>query len=204
MKFLIPVTFVAANAEQAKDFRDYLAQLVASQMTPDVQVGHAVPAPAAEATIVYTDGGCSKNRDPKAPRIGAWAFVATIPGRDSVEMYGAELDTTNNRMELTAVIKALETLEIGPSITVYSDSEYVVRGIIEWCRRWVKNGWKTYDGKPVINRDLWEALLPLYQLHTVRFHHVKGHSGVPGNERCDELCTQAMTDLHKQILAEAS
>ena len=91
--------------------------------------------------------------------------------------------------------------EIGPQIVIYSDSEYVIKGCTQWAKNWVKNGWKTYQGGQVINRDLWEILIALYQLHNVRFEWVKGHSGIPENERCDELCTAAMTALYKEALA---
>jgi ribonuclease HI len=107
-------------------------------------------------------------------------------------------------MEMIAVIRALETIEIGQKIKIYSDSEYLIKGCTQWARNWVKNGWKTYQGKDVINRDLWEILIALYQLHDVTFEWVKGHAGVEENERCDALCTATMQALHKEALASAT
>lgn len=149
-------------------------------------------------TIVYTDGGC----DLKKNGIGAWAFVAQLPNGQEVERVGTALETTNNRMEMQALIEALKVLEIGSPLVIHADSQYVINGVTVWSRNWVRNGWRTASGGDVGNRDLWEELLQLYALHQVRFVHVRGHTGVPGNERVDELCTEAMTALHKQILLE--
>lgn len=141
-------------------------------------------------TNVYTDGGCDAKKN-----IGAWAF--RVEGADSAEgteRFGALTHTTNNRMELMAAIRALEHLEIGPAVRIYSDSEYVIKGATLWIKGWIKRNWKTFGNTPVKNQDLWEHLNKLVTLHNVTFVHVKGHSGNPGNERVDELCTLAMAE----------
>ena len=113
------------------------------------------------------------------------------------ELSGAEADTTNNRMELTAVIRALEALKRRAVVTVHTDSEYVRRGITEWLPNWKARDWKTTDRKPVKNRDLWERLDELAAGHDIDWRWVKGHSGVPGNERVDALATAAIDALLK-------
>jgi ribonuclease HI len=143
-------------------------------------------------TIVYTDGGCDHKRN----GAGAWAFLAHPAHGPQCQRVEGVMQTTNNRMELMAVIKALEDLEIGPPIRVVSDSKYVIEGATKWHKNWRRNGWLTADGKPVKNRDLWEALVPLVQVHDVHFVHVKGHSGHEFNDHVDELCTIALNDVH--------
>ena len=150
--------------------------------------------------IVHTDGGCDARRG----GIGAWAFIARIPGQPPVTKCEGVEGTTNNRMEMQAVIEALRMLEIGAKITICSDSEYVIKGVTQWSRNWVRNGWVTRDGAPVKNAELWRELLDLYRLHEVKFVHVKGHSGVEDNKWCDQACTQAKQALHKQTLADNS
>ncbi len=159
----------------------------------NVTVSEAMPVENSKV-VVYTDGGCDKAGH-KSP--GAWAFVAEIPGRAApFEMTGGTWETTNNQMELTAVLRALENLEIGVPILVVCDSEYVIKGCTDWGRKWRSNNWiAASTGKPVKNRDLWEPLLTLCDLHDVQFKHVPGHQGIPGNERVDVLCTQAMKAL---------
>ncbi len=154
---------------------------------------------APSTVVVHTDGGCDRNRN----GIGAWAYTVHHVDGTYTEQAGYEWDTTNNRMELMAVINALSELEIGPQVTVVSDSEYVVKGTTVWSRNWVRNGWKTASGQPVINRDLWEPLIKLYQVHNVKFELVRGHTGNTFNERCDQLCTEAMTFAQKQMLQSA-
>lgn len=139
---------------------------------------------------VYTDGGCDKKHN-----VGSWAFMVEGVGHEvPYEAWGAFTGTTNNRMELMAVIKALEYLEIGLPIRIVSDSEYVVNGATKWLSGWMKRGWTTSVGSPVKNQDLWETLHKLISLHAVTFRHVKGHSGHAQNERVDELCTMAMVN----------
>ena len=140
---------------------------------------------------IYTDGACRGNPGP-----GGWG--ATLEsGEHFRELSGAEADTTNNRMELTAVIRALEALKRRAVVTVHTDSEYVRRGITEWLPNWKARDWKTADRKPVKNRDLWERLDELAAGHDIDWRWVKGHSGVPGNERVDALATAAIDALLK-------
>lgn len=136
---------------------------------------------------LYTDGACSGNPGP-----GGWGYILEHPGSGSVrEDSGGEADTTNNRMELTAVIRGLEALTKGSVVELYSDSEYVLKGLNEWMAGWKKRGWKTAAKKPVKNRELWERLDELVGAHDVRFHWVKGHAGHPQNERADDLAVAA-------------
>lgn len=138
---------------------------------------------------IYTDGACRGNPGP-----GGWA--ATLQSGEHLrELSGAEADTTNNRMELTAVIRALEALKRPVKARVHTDSEYVRRGITEWMANWKKRDWRTADRKPVKNRDLWEQLDVLAQRHEIEWKWVPGHAGVPGNERVDRLATAAIDTL---------
>jgi ribonuclease HI len=138
---------------------------------------------------IYTDGACRGNPGP-----GGWA--ATLQSGEHLrELSGAEADTTNNRMELTAVIRALEALKRPVKARVHTDSEYVRRGITEWLANWKKRDWRTADRKPVKNRDLWEQLDALAQRHEIEWKWVPGHAGVPGNERVDRLATAAIDTL---------
>jgi ribonuclease HI len=116
-------------------------------------------------------------------------------GREK-EIYGGEPLTTNNRMELTAVIRALESLKkAGTSARVYTDSQYVIKGIEEWVGSWKARGWKTADKKPVKNQDLWERLDALAARHSLEWHWVRGHSGIAGNERVDALANRAIDEM---------
>ena len=138
---------------------------------------------------IYTDGACRGNPGP-----GGWAATLEL-GAHLRELSGAEAETTNNRMELTAVIRALEALKRSSSIRIHTDSEYVRKGITEWIGNWKARNWKTADKKPVKNRDLWEQLDSLAQGHDIEWRWVKGHSGVPGNERVDQLANAAIDAL---------
>ncbi len=138
---------------------------------------------------IYTDGACRGNPGP-----GGWAALLSFGDREK-ELAGAEAHTTNNRMELTAVIRALEALNRPVEARLFTDSEYVRRGITEWVIAWKARGWKTADRKPVKNQDLWEELDKLAALHKIEWRWVKGHSGVPGNERVDQLANQAIDAL---------
>jgi ribonuclease HI len=135
---------------------------------------------------IYTDGACRGNPGP-----GGWGAVLMHGARER-ELSGAEPATTNNRMELTAVIEALAALKRPVKARVYTDSQYVRLGILEWIANWKKRGWKTADRKPVKNQDLWQRLDELAAGHELEWHWVKGHSGVPGNERCDQLANEAI------------
>ncbi len=138
---------------------------------------------------IYTDGACRGNPGP-----GGWGATLEM-GEHFRELSGAEAMTTNNRMELTAVISALEALKRPVPVKLYTDSEYVRRGITEWLKSWKARGWKTSDKKPVKNQDLWERLDAVAARHQIEWHWVKGHSGVPGNERVDRLANAAIDAL---------
>jgi ribonuclease HI len=138
---------------------------------------------------IYTDGACRGNPGP-----GGWAALLSVDGREK-EIAGAEALTTNNRMELTAVIRALESLRRPVAARVFTDSQYVRRGISEWVTGWKARGWLTADRKPVKNQDLWQRLDELAAAHRIEWHWVPGHAGVPGNERVDRLANQAIEAL---------
>lgn len=138
---------------------------------------------------IYADGACRGNPGP-----GGWGALLSAAGREK-ELYGAEVSTTNNRMELTAVIRALEALTRRAQARIYTDSQYVRLGITEWLPQWKARGWRTADRKPVKNQDLWEQLDALAAQHELEWHWVKGHSGVPGNERVDALANRGIDEL---------
>jgi ribonuclease HI len=135
---------------------------------------------------IYADGACSGNPGP-----GGWGAIVR-DGTVDTELCGGAPATTNNRMELTGVIEALASLAPGRTIDVYTDSQYVQKGISEWIHNWKRRGWKTADKQPVKNADLWVKLDALAQQHTVKWHWVKGHAGHPENERADALANQGM------------
>lgn len=139
--------------------------------------------------IIYTDGACSGN-----PGKGGWGALL-ISGENRREIYGGELSTTNNQMELTAVIKALSLLKYKCDVEVWTDSQYVKNGISEWIIGWKKNGWKNSQKKPVKNKELWVQLDELSSLHNISWHWVKGHNGHIENERVDELARQGIAEL---------
>ena len=140
---------------------------------------------------IYTDGACSGNPGP-----GGWgAWLQS--GDHEKELFGGEPETTNNRMELTAAIKALEALKRKPStVELYTDSVYVRDGITKWIHNWKKNGWRTAAKKPVKNDDLWKELDAQISQHNISWHWVKGHAGIEGNEKADELANRGM-DAYK-------
>lgn len=140
---------------------------------------------AGEVTLV-TDGACSGNPGP-----GGWGTLLMY-GRHERELSGGEVLTTNNRMELMAVIVALESLKRPCCVEITTDSQYVKRGVGEWMARWKRNGWRTADRKPVKNRDLWERLDAALGGHEVRWHWVKGHAGHVENERADALANKGI------------
>ncbi len=148
-----------------------------------------------DRVLLYTDGACSGNPGP-----GGWGAVLIHESTGKRrEISGAKRMTTNNRMELTAVIEGLRTLRRPADVDVMSDSKYVVQGMTEWIHNWIKRGWKTAAKKPVLNEDLWQALLKLAERQiSIRFHWVEGHSGNPENERCDELAVQAYRNMLEQ------
>jgi ribonuclease HI len=150
---------------------------------------------ASPQVIIYTDGGCWGN-----PGIGAWAAVLRS-GKHVKEVSGGEIATTNNRMELKAAIHALTTLTKPCAVELHTDSQYVRNGITQWLAGWKKNGWKTKDKKAVKNADLWQALDAACAPHQIDWKWVKGHAGVPDNERCDELANLKMAEIKGQHTA---
>lgn len=135
-----------------------------------------------KTVTIYTDGACSGNPGP-----GGWAAILEYNGREK-ELSGGEAHTTNNRMELTAVIEALKALKEGCEVDLYSDSKYVIDALEKgWVYNWRRNNWVKSDKKPALNSDLWEALLGEMARHKVKLHWVKGHASNPKNNRCDEL-----------------
>lgn len=143
----------------------------------------------AERVRIYTDGACKGNPGP-----GGWGALLQAGGKEQ-GLCGGEPDTTNNRMELTAVIRALEALKRPCEIDLYTDSQYVQKGICEWIAVWKRRGWKTAGKKPVKNIDLWMQLDRLAAAHGIRWHWVKGHAGHAGNERADELANRGIGSL---------
>ncbi|HEU4618747.1 MAG TPA: ribonuclease HI [Gammaproteobacteria bacterium] len=143
----------------------------------------------------FTDGACRGNPGP-----GGWGVVLRFGGREK-ELSGGELATTNNRMELTAAIRALESLRERCRVDLYTDSTYVRNGITTWLPNWRRRGWKTADKKPVKNQDLWLELAELTNRHDVTWHWVRGHAGHPENERADRLANEGLERalLHARI-----
>ena len=131
--------------------------------------------------VMYTDGACSGNPGP-----GGWGAVM-VSGKYHKELSGGERETTNNRMEMMAIIRGAEALKRGCSVDIYTDSTYVMKGMTEWLEGWKQRGWRTASKQPVKNVDLWQRLEKALNRHEVKWFWVKGHSGVPGNERADEL-----------------
>jgi ribonuclease HI len=139
-----------------------------------------------DPVVVYTDGACKGNPGP-----GGWGALLRWDGHEK-ELFGGEALTTNNRMELTAVIQALASLKQHCRVAIYTDSEYVKNGITTWIHNWKQRGWRTADKKPVKNVELWQRLDALALHHEVRWHWVRGHNGDPGNERADELANRGV------------
>jgi ribonuclease HI len=143
--------------------------------------------PNKDVVDIYTDGACSGNPGP-----GGWGALL-LSGDHEKEICGGEFDTTNNRMELTATIQALETLKRPCTVRLHTDSTYVKNGITEWIKGWKAKGWKTAAKKPVKNSDLWMLLDDAVKRHEIEWRWVKGHAGDSGNERADALANQGMT-----------
>jgi ribonuclease HI len=141
---------------------------------------------------IYTDGACSGNPGP-----GGWGALLRESTGDDIELCGGESATTNNRMEMTAVIEALASLAPGREADVYTDSQYVQKGISEWIHNWKRRGWKTAAKEPVKNVDLWMKLDALAQQHHVKWHWVKGHAGHAENERADALANRGMNQARQ-------
>jgi len=143
--------------------------------------------------VIYADGACKGNPGP-----GGWGAWLSFDGKEK-EIYGGEPLTTNNRMELTAVIRSLEALKRKCSVKVYTDSVYVQKGITEWIHGWKARNWCTSDKKPVKNDDLWKQLDELSQQHQVQWFWVKGHAGDAGNERADALANLGVEQILNQV-----
>lgn len=144
---------------------------------------------------IYADGACKGNPGP-----GGWGAWLAFDGHEK-ELCGGELLTTNNRMELTAVIKALEALKRPSKVKIYTDSVYVQKGITEWIHGWKTRGWRTSDKKPVKNEELWRELDSLSQQHKIEWIWVKGHAGDVGNERADALANQGVAQILNPALS---
>ena len=153
-----------------------------------VKLAEPVSSEAASVEI-WTDGACKGNPGP-----GGWGALLRY-GQHEKELFGGERQTTNNRMELTAVIEALASLKRRCEVVLHTDSKYVQLGISDWIPNWIRRGWKTADKKPVKNADLWQRLHELAQRHDVEWRWVKGHAGVDGNERADELANRGVESV---------
>lgn len=139
--------------------------------------------------IIYTDGACRGNPGP-----GGWAALLRYTAKEKI-ISGAEMKTTNNRMELSAAIHALKALKVSCKVDLYTDSQYVQKGISEWLPRWKKKNWKTASKKPVKNADLWETLDKLTEPHQIKWHWVKGHSNHKENDLVDSVANRAIDKL---------
>jgi len=146
--------------------------------------------------VIYTDGACAGNPGP-----GGWAALL-IAGEHEKVLTGGASHTTNNRMELRAAIAGLRALKVPCRVELYTDSEYLQRGISGWVQMWQRNGWRTADKRPVKNRDLWRALLPLIERHEVHWKWVQGHAGDPRNERVDALAREAIEKIGRVAPAD--
>jgi len=138
---------------------------------------------------IFTDGACRGNPGP-----GGWGAMLRFKGKERT-LKGAEAETTNNRMELTAAIVALETLSRPCAVALTTDSQYVKQGVTQWIHAWKRRNWRTADGKPVKNQDLWERLEAAAAGHDVEWHWVRGHTGHPENELADQLANEAIDEL---------
>lgn len=144
---------------------------------------------ARDVVRLYTDGACKGN-----PGVGGWGALLRFGDREK-ELWGGEVHTTNNRMELTAVIRGLDALKRPCVVEIWLDSEYVKNGITEWMPNWKRRGWKTADRKPVKNAELWRALDEATRRHCVSWHWVRGHTGHEGNERADALANRGVDEV---------
>ena len=140
---------------------------------------------------IYTDGACKGN-----PGVGGWGVLLEMNGKEK-ELFGGERLTTNNRMELLAVIRALEALTRRCNVQLHTDSKYVQQGITEWIHGWKKNGWRTSARKPVKNDDLWKELDAVSQQHDIEWLWVKGHAGHNGNEKADQLANRGVESMER-------
>lgn len=158
-------------------------------MSGGSSAGKPVVARAGRRVRIYTDGACKGNPGP-----GGWGVLLKSGAREK-ELFGGEPETTNNRMELTAVIRALEALKRACEIDLYTDSQYVQKGVSEWLADWKRRGWRTADKKPVKNAELWRRLDELARGHRIEWHWVRGHAGHAENERADQLANRGVKSL---------
>lgn len=140
---------------------------------------------------IFCDGACSGN-----PGVGGWGCILRY-GDNVKELSGADGNTTNNRMEMTAAIEALSSLKRPCEVYLTTDSQYLVKGMTEWIGGWVRKGWVNSKKEPVLNRELWERLMELSRIHTIHWIWVRGHNGHPENERCDELARAAIETFRR-------
>lgn len=149
-----------------------------------------------DKVYLYCDGGCRGNQEKN--NVGGWGVLLQYKEHEK-ELYGGAINTTNNKMELTSVIEGLKAIKNKTiPVVVVMDSQYVIKGITEWVRNWVKNNWRTIQKKPVENKELWQELLDLKsQFANIEFQQVRGHAGHPGNERADKLANKAMDEIER-------
>lgn len=160
------------------------------ELAPAAPAGGPEAGASAVAVVeIWTDGACKGNPGP-----GGWGALLRSGAKER-ELFGGAADTTNNRMELMAVIEALTALKRHCDVVVHTDSQYVKNGITEWLAQWERRGWKTADRKPVKNVDLWQQLDRQVRRHSVQWRWVRGHSGDPGNERADELANRGVEQV---------
>jgi ribonuclease HI len=148
--------------------------------------------PAQSKVVIYTDGACKGNPGP-----GGWGVVLRSADKEK-HLHGGELMTTNNRMEMTAVIEALKALKMACHVSLYTDSKYVMQGVTDWMGGWKARGWKTAGKDPVKNVDLWQEIDELLGKHQIDWHWVKGHAGHPGNELADALANKGVEEILKK------
>jgi ribonuclease HI len=148
--------------------------------------------PAQSKVVIYTDGACKGNPGP-----GGWGVVLRSADKEK-HLHGGELMTTNNRMEMTAVIEALKALKMACHVSLYTDSKYVMQGVTEWMGGWKARGWKTAGKDPVKNVDVWQEIDELLGKHQIDWHWVKGHAGHPGNELADALANKGVEEILKK------
>ncbi len=163
---------------------------VIDPVTPDGDSLPLEPRADGQPILIFTDGACQPN-----PGRGGWGAIIRVAGCEPREMSGGDQYTTNNKMELTAAVKALQALPVPSTVILTTDSQYMKNGITLWIHNWKRNGWRTADKKPVLNADLWRALDALNQQHKVEWQWVRGHDGHPENERCDQLANEAISGL---------
>lgn len=150
--------------------------------------------PTQSKVVIYTDGACKGNPGP-----GGWGVVLRSADKEK-HLHGGELMTTNNRMEMTAVIEALKALKMACHVSLYTDSKYVMQGVTEWMGGWKARGWKTAGKDPVKNVDLWQEIDELLGKHQIDWHWVKGHAGHPGNELADALANKGVEEILKKTV----